>query len=306
MSEKTTLYIPEWLDNPVLARCLGPSRGFLYWREDARRDAAVQRILAEVHRREGYLECCCRTPRPRLYVSRHGRFYRLCRYPATGGDHDEKCILFERDVGGSGPETATAGRREDTLRLKVGRRIEADRPSAGHALPPRDGGGHGTAHPRQRLFGFFRDLWESAELNVHRPDSGKTWPVVRAALARRADRVVWSGAPLAESLALPIPPGRDNARGAEIAQTRAALEAAIARNTRVILIAPLWGWARPKNRAGREHAIYDLAIGGPGARPGGNPYDLHAISGPGLGRARAAGTPPKARRSPPTPGSGLS
>ena len=36
MSTKTKLYVPEWRDNPILARCIEPGRGFLDRRETAR------------------------------------------------------------------------------------------------------------------------------------------------------------------------------------------------------------------------------------------------------------------------------
>tara|TARA_E500000318_G_scaffold111327_1_gene129534 strand:+ start:4822 stop:6180 length:1359 start_codon:yes stop_codon:yes gene_type:complete len=277
MTNDSRLHVPDWNDNATLSRLLAGQQGILSWTEARHGDGFVQRVLKEVHDGRKYLSCKCCEKAPKLYVAKHPNAYRLSRYPMTGHLHASHCYFYDRKHTSSSSENVEIS--GDVVRLSLGRRVFVPVEGEGSEVK-QTRTSHGKSYARQRLLGLFRALWESAGLNVYDPGLRMNWSVVRNALEARAQLMRWAGAPFSNSLVIPIPPSMTDKREAEISSDRAKLEVCAREQTRIVLVAPVRGWLRPKNAKGKDHAVIDLAINAPVRRSyGQNPYSMRVVMG---------------------------
>jgi|TARA_B100000519_G_C14260878_1_gene447888 hypothetical protein len=193
----------------------------------------------------------------------------------TGHLHAERCYFFDRKHTSQTSHHISVS--ADVVRLSLGRRVVDPAEGEGRgATPPRQQ--NTTTYSRQKLLGLFRSLWEESGLNVYDPGLRMNWAVVRSAVEARAQAMTWAGTSFSNSLVLPIPPSMTDDRQAEIVSDRTKLAVSARDNTRVVLVAPVRGWLRPKNAKGKDHAILDLAINAPGKPSyGKNPYSLRVV-----------------------------
>ncbi|MFX4226472.1 MAG: DUF1173 family protein [Porticoccaceae bacterium] len=272
--------MPDWNTNATLSRLIARHQGILVWNEERHGESFVQRVLKEVHAGRSYLQCKCCDKRPKLYVAKHPSAYRLSRYPMTGDQHSVSCYFYDRPA--TTGNSSTAGIEDDVVRLSFGRRVLEPVEGEGRG-PSKAPTGNTTSYTKQKMLGLFRSLWESAGLSIYDPGLRMNWSVVRNALEVRSQAMSWAGTPFSNSLVMPIPPSMTDKRTSEINADRTKLAVSARDNTRVVLIAPVHGWLRPKNAKGKDHAIIDLAINGPQRRTyGKNPYSIRVLMGSAL------------------------
>lgn len=277
MSDDSRLHVPDWNDNATLSRLLAGQEGVLRWSEARHGDSFVQRVLKEVHDGRSYLTCKCSDKVPKLYVAKHPNAYRLSRYPMTGHLHAEHCYFYDRKHTSNASNTISM--TEDVVRLSIGRRVvdQVEGQGRGHSQARSR---PATTYAKQKLLGLLRSLWEASGLNVYDPGLRMNWSVVRHALEVRSQSMTWAGASFSNSLVIPIPPSMTDNRATEISADKTKLDACARDHTRVVLVAPVRGWLRPKNAKGKDHAVIDLAINAPGKRSRGlNPYSIRVVMG---------------------------
>lgn len=262
MTDTIRLYVPDWSKNATLIRLLERTKGTIRWRLAMQTDSFMQRILREVHDAKSYLTCGCNAKKAKLYVTRRGHTYHIARYPMTGEQHSAACHFFDVTAGSNA--TKAVGHDDSKIRLKFGRHITHKSEAECRSLLNQKLRQGGTSYPRQALLMLFRSLWEGAGLNVYDPGLRMNWSVIRSSLLKQSERYTWAGTSFADSLILPIPPSKTELREQEINDDIKKLKTAADRGDRVVLIAPVWGWLRPKAEKGKDHAILQLAINAPG------------------------------------------
>ena len=250
------------------------------WSERLHSEEFAQRVLREVHAGQSYLTCSCSGgKKPKLYVAKHNGAYRVSRYPMTGHLHGTGCYFYDRPATQS--SSKTVGSEDNVVRLSHGRKVIEVTNEDGQGRGPLPSLSiKGVSYSRQKLLGLLRSLWETAGLNVYDPGLRMNWGIVRSALEVRSQTMTWAGAPFSNSLIMPIPPSMKDLREAEISSDRTKLAVSSRDKTRVVLIAPVRGWLRPKNEKGKDHAVIDLAINAPGHRSStSNPYKVRVLAG---------------------------
>ncbi len=239
---------------------------------------SVQRLLQEVHG-VGQVHCLCRGEiqgaERQLSVRMRGDTYFLARYPLSRAEHDPECRWALGDEGsGSGN-----GGDADELRvsLPVGRSLR-ERPEKKEESPDagkRKGTRSGTRPRSTTLLGLFLWLFDEAELTWWHPGfhNRRSESVSMSRIRRAAERIKWAGRSIAEGLVIaPAGSWSREAWGFQRARNREALQGALERKERVLVIAELLGGPEPLRSSPKVRRLPVLSSPYPiGADPMGEP-----------------------------------